>query len=441
MTTPTFSLTPRQRALTGLLQGGATHIMAYGGSRSGKTFALTRAVLIRALKVEKSRHTILRFRLNHLKASIIMDTLPKVMDLCFPGVMSASTMNKTDLFLTLPNKSEIWFGGLDDKERTEKILGQEYATIYLNECSQIPWSSRNIAMTRLAQRTDLALKAYYDCNPPNNAHWTYRAFVEKIDPESRQPFSNPEAYASIALNPADNAVNLPKEYLSELGNLPEKMRRRFLLGEFVPSVEGALWTYELLDKHRYISGEKPQMLRTVIAVDPSGCSGDEDKRSDEVGIVVVAIASDGDAYVLEDLSGRYGPSQWGSIVASAFDRHAADAVVAETNYGGAMVEAVIQTARPDTPVRRVTASRGKHVRAEPVAALYEKGKVHHMGPLPRLEDQLCAFTTAGFQGDRSPDRADALIWGLTELFPSLTRDETESKFDFYGNSRGGWLAA
>lgn len=143
----------------------ATHVMAYGGSRSGKTFGFVRGVLVRAF-AHKSRHAMLRYRFNHIKASIIYDTLPKVMELCFPGVAEHCRLDKTDWFLTLPNGSEVWFGGLDDKERTEKILGQEYATIYLNECSQIPWASRNMAMTRLAQNTPLRLKAYYDCNPP-----------------------------------------------------------------------------------------------------------------------------------------------------------------------------------------------------------------------------------------------------------------------------------
>src|SRR3569833_1876912 len=123
----------------------ATHIMAYGGSRSGKTFGFIRIMLIRAL-AHKSRHAALRYRFNHIKTSIIKDTMPKVLELCLPGVMEKSKLDMTVWYLELPNGSEIWFGGLDDKERTEKILGQEYASIYLNECSQIPWASRNMAM-------------------------------------------------------------------------------------------------------------------------------------------------------------------------------------------------------------------------------------------------------------------------------------------------------
>ena len=176
MATPSFSLTAKQQQANALLGGSETNVMLFGGSRSGKTFLLTRATCARAIKAPKSRHAILRFRFNAVKNSIVMDTFPKVMSLCFPGVKYE--INKTDWFATLPNKSEIWFGGLDDKERTEKILGMEFATIYLNECSQIPYGSVETALTRLAQKADqiidgkstqLKNKAYYDCNPPSRA--------------------------------------------------------------------------------------------------------------------------------------------------------------------------------------------------------------------------------------------------------------------------------
>jgi len=400
--------------------------MLYGGSRSGKTFLILWAIVTRALAYQ-SRHAVLRYRFNHLKGSVIYDTLPKVMDLCFPGVADHCHMDKSDWFYTLPNGSEVWFGGLDDKERTEKILGQEYATMFLNECSQIPWSSRNIAMTRLAQKTPLRLKAYYDCNPPSEVHWTCRVFVNKQDPETRTGLRDRDAYGSIVMNPSDNKANLPADYLKELEGLPERMRRRFLLGQFQGANENALWSYALLDKCRVLEGPLVDLQRIVIAVDPSGCSGEEDERSDEVGIVVVGLGTDGRAYLLEDLSGRYGPSQWGKLVVAAYNRHEADAIVAETNFGGAMVAEVIRAAQdasqPRIPFKEVRASRGKVVRAEPISALYEQGKVSHVGYYEHLEDQLCAMTTAGYAGDRSPDRADALVWALNELFPGLTRRE------------------
>lgn len=398
--------------------------MLYGGSRSGKTFILLRSIILRAL-LTKSRHTVLRYRFNHIKSSIIYDTLPKMMGMCFPGLYSESHLDKVDWFLRLPNESEVWFGGLDDKDRTEKILGQEYATMYFNECSQIPWSSRNMAITRLAQNTPLRLKAYYDCNPPSEAHWTCRVFVNRYDPDSRAALKEPNNYATMVMNPQDNAVNLPESYIRELETLPERMRRRFLLGQFQSASENSLWSYELLDRCRVTEGALPDMSRIVIAVDPSGCSGEEDSRSDEIGIVVLGLGIDGKGYLLEDLSAKLGPAQWGKAVVAAYDRYDADVVVAETNYGGAMVAEVVRGARgPDGPrivFREVHASRGKHVRAEPISMLYEQGKIVHAGHFEKLEDQLCGMTTAGYSGDRSPDRADALVWGINELFPALTR--------------------
>ena len=419
-------LTEKQIEAIPLLAGPARHIMLFGGSRSGKTFLLMRAILLRALKGKASRHAILRYRFSHVKASVILDTLPKVLDCCFPDLPGlSSALNKSDWFYTLPNRSEIWFGGLDDKERTEKILGSEFATLYLNECSQIPLSSRNIAMTRVAQKIDgLRQKIYYDCNPPAVGHWTHRIFEAGIDPGTMQPLPNPAMFASLRMNPSDNMDNLDQDYIDELEALPDRMRRRFLLGLWGSALDDALWTSETLDRWRHMSGELPLMKQIVIAVDPSGASGDEDERSDEIGIIVAGLGEDGNAYVLEDLSGRHGPggeSGWGKIATDAFDRWEANRIVAEVNYGGAMVEAVIKAARPGVPFRRVTATRGKVVRAEPVATLYEQGKVRHVGRLSRLEDQLLSMTTAGFIGDKSPDRLDALVWAISDLFPKLTR--------------------
>lgn len=426
----TCELTERQLEADALLNSSATHCMLFGGSRSGKTFLIMRRIISRALE-HTSRHAVLRFRFNHLKASVIYDTLPKVMQLCFPGAAKESRLDKSDWFYILPNGSEVWFGGLDDKERTEKILGQEYASIFLNECSQIPLGSRDIAVTRLAQSTALPLKMFYDCNPPSKRHWTHLFFVDKIDPARHQPLASPGNYVSLQINPVHNKANLADGYLDQLEQLDERKRQRFLLGIFSDDDDTALWTPEMLDNGRLIDKDPPDMQRVMVAVDPSGCSGPEDLRSDEVGIVVVGLGTDGRAYVLEDLSGRFGPDKWKTIVASAYDRWKADAVVAEVNYGGAMVREVIRTAVAEggypLNFREVTASRGKIVRAEPIAALFSQGKVSLVGRFQELEYQLCAMTTAGWRGDRSPDRADAMIWGLTAIFPAITSEARRQK--------------
>lgn len=444
--TKTLELTPRQKEARLLLNGPATHCMLFGGSRSGKTFLTIRQIITRALKAPQSRHTAFRFRFNHAKTSLVQDTIPKVMDLCWPGLRTQTKLDKTDWFLTFPNESTLYIGGLDDKERTEKILGNEFASIYLNECSQIPWSARKMAVTRLAQKTELINKMFYDCNPPNQAHWTYQLFIKKLDPESRHGLPHPDNFASMQINPLHNAENLSDAYMQELESLPERDRKRFLSGEFIPANENSLWSSLTIDKNRILDGDKlPDYQRIVVAVDPSGAD-DENPDHDAIGIVIAALGTDGVAYVLEDLTIQAGPATWGKVATSAFDRHAADIVVGETNYGGAMVQHVIKTARPNTPYKDVKASRGKVVRAEPISALYEQGKVKHVGYFPELEDELMSFTTTGYQGIGSPNRGDALVWAITELFPGLTRGETQKIDTDIGLSipmqtNDGWMAA
>lgn len=384
---------------------------------SGKTVTIVRAICVRAMAMAETNHAILRFRFNHVKSSIVYGTLPEVMRLQWPHV--PYKIDKVDWFATFPNGSRIWFGGLDEKERAEKILGNQFSTVYLNECSQIPWGSRNIAITRLAEKRGLRPRAWYDANPPSAAHWTYKVFIEKRDPITNQPLANPENYASYQINPRDNAENLTDEFLAELQALPARERLRFWEGQFGDATEGALWSIELLDQQR--TDEQPPMQRIIIAVDPSGASGKEDTRSDEIGIIVVGLGTDAKVYVLEDLSIKAGPAEWSQIVTGAFDRWKADRVVAEKNFGGAMVEHVIKAGRPDIPYREVNASRGKHVRAEPIAALFEQQKVWLAGRFPDLESQMLGMTTAGYVGPKSPDRLDAMVWGISELFPAATR--------------------
>jgi phage terminase large subunit-like protein len=432
-----MKLTAKQLEAQVVLSALATYCMLFGGSRSGKTFLHIRNIVMRALKAPGSRHCILRFRFNHIKSSIIFDTFPKVMKAAFPEI--EYKLNKSDWFVTFPNGSEIWFGGLDDKERTEKILGNEYATIYLNECSQISWLAVGMVITRLAQQAaqsivgrepcKLKTRMYFDCNPPNKLHWTYLLFIKKIDPETKEPLKHPENYVSFKMNPRDNVENLSEGYLETLEGLSARLRKRFLEGDFADANPNALFADETIDKWRVIDGVVPQFIRVVVAVDPSGADDADNADNDSIGIVVAALGIDGNIYVLEDCTVKAGPSVWGRVVTTAFDRHAADIVVGEINYGGAMVKQVIQTSRPRTPFQAVIATRGKAVRAEPYSALYEEGKVRHVGFFRELEDELTAFSTVGYLGDNSPNRADALIWALSALFPAATNKTQKPKIE------------
>lgn len=444
-----MKLTPKQAEANALLQTQARHILLEGGSRSGKTRLLVRAIVQRALKAPGSRHGIMRFRFNHCKESIGMDTLPKVIAELPEPVRG--TLNRSDWFHVFPNKSEVWLGGLDDKERTEKMLGKEYATLYLNEASQIPLNSRNVAVTRLAQKCDyvlegenrtLALKLYYDCNPPNKSHWLYQMFHLKRDPETKKELANPADYAYFRINPRDNAANLPAEYIKELEGMSARMRKRFLDGEYGDAAPGALWTEEMIDRYR--EDTLPDMVRVVVAVDPSGAADEENAHNDAIGIIVAGLGTDGNAYVLEDCTVKAGPKTWGSVAVTAFDRHGADRIIAETNYGGEMVKFVVQAAKPNVPFRKITASRGKAVRAEPISALTEQGKVRFAGAFPALEDELCAFTTHGYMGTDSPNRADAFVFAMSELFPGVIADKPKEQEPYRRAKRTGaqgWLGA
>jgi len=168
-----------------------------------------------------------------------MDTLPKVLAICFPDM--PVKWNKTDYFITLPNGSEYWIAGLDDDKRTEKILGKEYSTIHFNECSQLTYSSVQMALTRLAELNDLKNKAYYDMNPPSKNSWTYWQFIKKLNPVDSEPLKRPENFVSIVMNPIDNLDNIDSEYIELLESLPEKERERFLHGIFSDSDDGQVY--------------------------------------------------------------------------------------------------------------------------------------------------------------------------------------------------------
>jgi phage terminase large subunit-like protein len=213
----------------------------------------------------------------------------------------------------------------------------------------------------------------------------------------------------------DNADNLPAQFLERLKEryAGTRLGRQELEAEILEDVQGALWSRAMIDR-ALEPVALPDMQRVVVAIDPSGTRGDSD-NGDSVGIVVAGKGNDGRGYILADRTCKLSPAGWGREAVRAYHEFNADRIVAERNFGGAMVEHVIRTADPRAAYHEVTASRGKVVRAEPVAALYEQGKVTHVQPLPDLEDQFCQMTGDGYVGEGSPDRADAAVWALTDL--------------------------
>lgn len=233
-----FKQTAKQILADLILISSATHILLFGGSRSGKTYKLVRAVIIRACKA-KSRHVILRLCFNHIKTSIWLDTLPKVLATSFPELKVK--WHGSDHYISFPhNDSEIWVAGLDDEKALEKILGKEYSTIYFNECSQLSYVQVQVALTRLAEKSSLKKKVYYDCNPPTKRHFLYWLFIKNVHPETGESVDSNQ-YASMLMNPQDNLDNIDEEYINLLNSLDEKQRKRFLLGEFNDDSDGSAY--------------------------------------------------------------------------------------------------------------------------------------------------------------------------------------------------------
>jgi phage terminase large subunit-like protein len=221
-------------------------------------------------------------------------------------------------------------------------------------------------------------------------------------------------------NTYENKANLAKSFITKILSKYEGTRlgRQELYAELLTDTPGALWKYEQLDALRL--NKAPLLKRVVVGVDPAASAFEDSagRRRDtsneepaETGIIVAALGYDEKVYVLDDLSLIGTPGEWGAQAVTAYHKHQSDRIVAEVNQGGDMVEYVIQTIDPNAAVKKVRAARSKTARAEPVSALYEKGRVHHVGMFKELEDQMCTWV----QGDKSPDRIDALVWAITEL--------------------------
>ena len=234
-------------------------------------------------------------------------------------------------------------------------------------------------------------------------------------PLLRELIASPDTVVSRGTT-YDNRDNLAPSFFSQIVRQYEGTRlgRQELNAEILDDVPGALWTRAMIDKARE-AVTLPRMRRVVVSIDPSGARNADDLGADTIGIVVAALGDDGRGYVLADRSLKTSPNEWGRRAVEAYHEFRADRIIAERNFGGAMVEHVVKAADRNVPFSEVVASRGKVQRCEPISALYEQGRVSHVGFLDHLEDQMCQMATTGFMGNGSPDRVDALTWALSEL--------------------------
>ena len=397
-----FTTTPKQQeALRLLAHPDARNVLLYGGSRSGKTLLFLYAMICRALKCKGSRHAVVRNIHRDARQKIGLVSLPELLQMC--GI--TATVDKSNWRYILPGSSEIWLAGLDDSgERDQRILGSEFSTILFEEASEIPHGSATMACTRLAQKNDLVKRAWYSCNPPSREHWLHRMFVEKLDPVDRRPLVHPEWYHMLRMNPEDNLDHIDPDYVARLKELPERQRLRFLVGEWGQPGDGVLWKRSWLDDNRLVS-IKEDLVDIVVGVDPAiggPC---------ETGIVCVGRGESGHLYLLADRTTRGSPAEWCAQVVQLAKEYKAQ-IVAESNQGGNMVSTLIHHANPSADVQLVHAGASKAVRAEPVAALAERGLLHHVGEYLELEDQLLTWSP----GEQSPDRLDAFVHASVALF-------------------------
>jgi len=390
-----FQYTPKQfEALKAIKNHKYT--LLEGGRRSGKTIVALRYIFLRALKFKDTDHLIVRKQRVDVRDSIAYQGIQQLFKLSNSDF--GTKLNSTDLIYHFENGSRVWLAGVDDKERLEKLLSKEYATIYINEASQLSFEAYETLLSSLNSPA-LAGRMIIDYNPPSITHWGYKIFHEKTMPKG-EPVARPQDYGILKINPADNP-NLSPEYLEQLKGLSEAKRKRFYYGDYTLD-NGDLWKREQI-LYRAPPANPP--TRIVIGVDPTG------SLNNEAGIV--AAGKWGNLYyVLKDKSCLGTPAHWAAEAVALYNELQADAIVVERNYGGDMCKATLRQFLPVGKIIEVNSSKGKILRAEPIHSLYEQGQVYHAEPFSELETEMCSYNP---EADDSPNRMDAAVFALTEL--------------------------
>jgi phage terminase large subunit-like protein len=321
------------------------------------------------------------------------------------GLLSVASSNMRPTYLPSLRKVE-WPNGaqalLFSSDEPDRLRGPQCDTLWIDELCAMARAQEVLDMSMLGLRLSKDPKCLITTTP------------RPIKPFKKLVERDGQDVVITRCSTMANAENLARPFLSQILQQYQGTRlgRQELNAELLLDVPGALWTLAMLENTRVV--EAPQSFqRIVIGVDPAGSSSE---FADQTGIVVCALGHDGHVYVLADASGNYTPSQWAQVVVDLYYRHRADRICVEKNFGGDMVEATIRTADPSVAIKAVTSSRGKVLRAEPIAAFWEQKRAHIVGSLPALEDQLTNFSHSYDRArDGSPDRLDAAVFALTEL--------------------------
>jgi phage terminase large subunit-like protein len=389
------------------------YVLVTGGRAAGKSFAVG---LCMAMRLREPGHRILftRYTLTSAKDSIIPEFLQKI-DLLQCEDEFEATQASVD---NLASGSGILFRGIKTSSgnQTAKLKSLQGINAWVvDEADEMPdeqtFDTIDLSV-RDRRRKNLIVLVL---NPCHKAHWIYQRFFKGRLPDGADvpPEFNGVVdgvtyiHATYEDNPHLEADYLELANKAKAANLQKYLR--VWRGHWMDRADGALWTWDMIDKHR-CRGTPPQFRRVVVAVDPAVTANAD---SDDTGIVGAGLGIDGHYYLLSDLTRRASPLEWANVAIAEYRARQADRIVGEVNNGGDLVEANLRTVDAQIPYTAVRASRGKIVRAEPIAALYEQGLVHHVGTFAQLETELMTYT--GKANEASPNRMDAMVWALTEL--------------------------
>lgn len=396
-----------------LFAGDTRYYIVLGGRASGKSFAVSSFLCMLSFE-QKQRMLYTRQTMTSAYLSIIPEFQEKI---SLMGADDKFVVNKTEI-INKESGSEILFKGIQSSSgtNTANLKSLSGITTWILDEAEEMIDEAVFDKINLSIRTKgVQNRVILVMNPAKTSHWVFKRFFEEQGIE--QGFNGvKDDVTYINTTYFDNLDNLNPGFLDEMDRLKSiniKKYNHIALGHWASvNEEEALWRQSVIDSTRV--AEKPLLKRIVVAIDPAVTSKD---TSDETGIVVAGIGFDDELYVLEDKTGIYTPTDWCKMAVMMYNKWQADRIVGEVNNGGDLIETVLRTIDKNVPYRGVHATRDKFTRAEPVAALYEQGKAHHVGTLLELEYEQTSWEAK--KGEKSPNRIDALVWAATELQVSV----------------------
>jgi len=399
-----------------LLKNNTRYFLVTGGRGSGKSFTVNTILCLLMLEPNQ-RILFLRQTLTSAYISIIPEFQEKIEML---GLSSLFHVTKTEI-LCLSTNSAILFRGIQSgsKSNTANLKSlQGINTLVIDEAEEVMDEDAFDRIDLSVRQKGTQNRVILVMNPSKTSHWIYKRFFESEKLSGK--FAGVSGNVTyIHTTYEDNIKNLDESFIDQVRSLKIKNLKKYLHiveGEWSDGdSDQALWTSHVIDSNRVY--ECPELVRIIVSIDPAVTSKD---TSDETGLIVSGADAEGHMYVLEDATGIYTPQKWCEKAVFLYHKWKADRVIGEVNNGGDLIEALLRTVDANIPYRGVHATRDKYTRAEPIAAMYEQNKVHHVGTLTMLEYEMTNWEAK--TGDKSPNRIDALVWGGFELGFAIVKD-------------------